>query len=308
MKHQTSSNSITQVESVGSSKDCDKQSAQPKVYYPFLDALWFFSAIFIIWFHTPPRFEPSTDDIVWYIGVALFFFISGCLFHTENVPANHFWKRIFKRLLWPSLVCYLFFYLLWVLFGRYHAGIEDLNANWYDPLIQLALGQPSLVCATLWFVVALAVIQCFSYYVLKRGTLSILVAVSLLLAVAASLITLKIFCINFVSIFLIWHTLGMCFQRLIQKHKILNTGEQKKWLARIKQAGVLILAFQNYVIGCLKLLFNHFNVDLLTAPLYMKFIVALLSVCITMASALLVDRMCPFITNVSLFKSRKLTK
>lgn len=284
--------------------DCSKQSPHPKVYYPFLDVLWFFSAIFIIWFHTPPRFEPNIDNIMWYIGVALFFFISGCLFHTENVSSANFWNRTFKRLIWPSLVCYLFFYLLWLVWGRYHAGIEDLNAHWYDPLIQLVLGQPSLVCSTLWFIVALVVIQCFSYYMCKKCALPILVIVSIVFAAVAPMIKLKLFNINFVCVFLIWHTLGICFQRLIPKYNLLKSGEQNTWLVRTKQVGVLILAFQNYIIGCLKILFNQFNVELMSASWYMKYIVALLAIIITIASALLVDKMFPFITNISLLKKK----
>ena len=112
-------------------------------YYPFIDKLWLFSTIYIVWFHTPPRFEAGTDNIIWYIGVALFFFISGSLFHSDRLTAKDFVARQFHRLTLPSLVCYMAFYLLWVFFGRYHASVEDLEAQWYDPLTELVTGQPN---------------------------------------------------------------------------------------------------------------------------------------------------------------------
>lgn len=275
---------------------------QEKIYYPLIDVLWLISAMFIIWFHTPPRFAPATDNIVWYIGVSLFFFISGCLFHADNVPLKSFMRKIFKRLVWPALVCYLFFYLLWLFFGRYHAGIEDLSARWYDPLIQLILGEPSLVCSTLWFIVAMVVIQGVSWLFINRCSLPLLLALSVVLAIIAPFIKCKVLNVNFVSVFMIWHTLGICFQKINQKYMLLKPGERKNCLMRIKQVGVLILAFQNYVIGCLKMLFGHFSVDLMAASWYMKYVVAILAIIITIVSALVVDRLFSFITDVSLLK------
>ena len=63
------------------------------------------------------------------------------------------------------------FYLLWVFFGRYHASVEDLEAQWYDPLTELVTGQPNLVAAPLWFIVTLLVIQGTTYIIRNSSTI-----------------------------------------------------------------------------------------------------------------------------------------
>lgn len=258
-------------------------------YYPFIDKLWLFSIIYIVWFHTPPRFEAGTDNIIWYIGVALFFFISGSLFHSDRLTAKDFVARQFHRLTLPSLVCYMAFYLLWVFFGRYHASIEDLEAQWYDPLTELVTGQPNLVAAPLWFIVTLLVIQGTTYIIRKKLPLSVLLLISVCITAFSSFIDINYFNIHFASVFFIWHTLGICFQHYLLPH-VLTPGTPVKWITRIKAAGVPILAFQNYVIGCVKILLSALCAyDLTTAPLYAKFVVAAIAFVITTVTALVAN-------------------
>lgn len=258
-------------------------------YYPFMDKLWLFSIIYIVWFHTPPRFEADTDNIIWYIGVALFFFISGSLFHSDRLIAKDFVARQFHRLVLPSLICYLVFYVLWVFFGRYHASIEDLEAQWYDPLTELVTGQPNLVAAPLWFIVALLVIQSITYIICKKLHLLALLLISICITVFSSFIDINYFNIHFASVFFIWHTMGICFQHYLLPH-VLTPRTPIKWITNIKAAGVPILAFQNYVIGCIKILLSTFCAyDLMIAPLYAKFIVAAIAFVITTVTALVAN-------------------
>lgn len=222
---------------------------EAKKHYPFLDKLWLFSVCFIVWFHTPPRFDRGTDLAFWYIGLSFFFFTSGCLFNAENSSLKSFFKKKFRRLVWPALVCYLGFYLLWLVFGRYHAGVEDLEARWYDPLIELVIGDLELVAVPLWFVYALMLIQSTTILLMKKGSYPLLCVVSLFFFLISPWVEFHYYYIHFAIRFYIWHTLGVWLRaKWIQK--TWQSGSPTPWISSIKEVGIVILAAQNYVIGC----------------------------------------------------------
>lgn len=270
-------------------------------HYPLIDYVWVFSVFFVIWFHTPPRFEPQVDRVVWYLCVGLFFVVSGILFNPQRYTLKSFLQKTAERLVWPAMLCYIAFYVLWLVFGRYHAGVEDLEARWFDPLIEMVTGNPKLVAAPLWFIVALVVIRCVTYALCQLKSVAILILASLAIAALSPYLSNVFFCLRYASIFFVCHTAGMLFQMFLLK-RICSVGAPIPLIREMKEVGVIILAFQNYIIGCLKIGFSHFDVDLLSAPPYMKYVVSAIAIVLTVGSALLANKICPIITKPSLLK------
>jgi len=268
-----------------------------------IDYFWMYSLCLVIFFHTPPRFEPRIDEIVWYVSVACFFFVSGILFHF-NCSLKKFMSKTAERLIWPSFVCYIIFYCLWVFFGRYHAGIEDLEARWYDPLIEFITGHPTLVAAPLWFIVVLIVIRTISYGLCKINSIFPLLSVTILITLTASFLSNDYFCLRFAALFFIWHTLGILFQLYLLK-RFCTIRKPNKYIIHIKGVGVIILAIQNYVIGCLKIGYNHFFNDLNDSTLFTKFFVSAIAIVLTISIALTINKVFPVITKPSLIRSWK---
>ena len=269
---------------------------QDKPYYPVVDYMWIGAIVFIIWFHCPPRFSAPVDNCLWYLGIAFFFFISGLLFTVD--PTKKFWEFVCNRasrLLWPSLVCYIFFYLLWLVWGRYHAGIEDLEANWYDPIIELLQGLPTLVAAPLWFIICLFLMQVLSFVLCKIWKVTVLPLVGILLCVLALFFDWNFYTINFLCTFFLWHALGTMFRQSRYWSTYIKTGKRQKTIIDIKEGGVIIVACQNYVIGILSMTLRFAGYDLSEAPLYMKFVIAIISTVICITIALFCKRYLPFV-------------
>ncbi|MCF0219138.1 MAG: acyltransferase family protein [Muribaculaceae bacterium] len=121
--------------------------------------------VFIVFYHTPPRLG-VLENLACLLCLASFFFVAGLLFKDEKY--NNIWQFILhrcKQLLVPYFFFFLFFYTIWLLFGREMAG--DTKIALTAPIIEFITGRPETICGPMWFVVCLFSVQVI-YYLLNR--------------------------------------------------------------------------------------------------------------------------------------------
>ena len=228
----------------------------------------------IVWFHSPPALSAEANDAVWYGALALFFCVSGILMPRIDKPAA-LWRYLrsrMDRLLLTALVVYLVFYALWLVVGRYHAGPEDLAAAWYEPLTELLQGYPRLVCAPLWFVVALWMVEALTAVLCLWLPRWVLLPVGL--AMALWPIGTHVWTLQDVCQFFVWHAVGTVLGQCEGVRRLLRRGADWPVLRVMNEGGIIVLGTQNYVIGLLKMLAQRMGYDLMAAPLWSKFVVA----------------------------------
>ncbi len=97
----------------------------------------------------------SFDHYIHAFHMPLFFIISGYFFIADRTP-KQFWKKMWNRLIVPY-ICVLFFELLYKSILR-------------EPLpIQKILTNSLPICGTMWFIIALLIIEVISYYSVHYG-------------------------------------------------------------------------------------------------------------------------------------------
>lgn len=142
--------------------------SQPINRIGWIDECRFLTLFLVIFYHTPPRMEIMAERALWHILMAYFFFISGICFDSRSLEETKtFVYRRVRRLLLPYFTLSVSIYILWLSGGRYWAGGNDMSARWFDPLVELIEGRPSLVAASLWFVCALFMCQLLFFMLCK---------------------------------------------------------------------------------------------------------------------------------------------
>ena len=128
----------------------------------------FIAMSLVVFHHTPPRYEPSHEQALIYVGMPMFFFASGYLFKiTKEQHFLAFLKRRARQILIPYTTFFIVFYALWLLVGRRMAGPEEMAIDPLTPLWQFISGQPDVVVAPFWFLATMFTLQLI-YYPIRR--------------------------------------------------------------------------------------------------------------------------------------------
>ena len=145
--------------------------ATPRQRQIWVDWLRALCIVGIVLYHTPPTLF-SNEKVNFYITamsfcLPCFFLASGLVYRGEKYPTLlAFVKHRVRQLLVPYFAFSLIFYTLWLVIGR-RVATDDMAIAWWQPLVDMIAGKPSIVCAPLWFVTCLFTIQVI-YYVIER--------------------------------------------------------------------------------------------------------------------------------------------
>lgn len=134
----------------------------------WLDYMKFIAMSLVVFHHTPPRYEPSHEQALIYVGMPMFFFAAGYLFKiTKEQNFLTFLKHRARKILIPYTTFFIVFYALWLLVGRRMAGPEEMAIDPLTPLRQFISGQPDVVVAPFWFLATMFTLQLI-YYPIRR--------------------------------------------------------------------------------------------------------------------------------------------
>ena len=137
---------------------------ETKKRYAWVDYAKFLSIFLVVYFHCPPPLEGIPAILLGLIRMPCFYFLSGFLFRFDKYPSFiGFVKHRSKQLLIPYFCFFILFYIYWIILGKASGGLEDINASYYQPILEYLYGRPNLVCTPLWFVAALFALQCVFY-------------------------------------------------------------------------------------------------------------------------------------------------
>ena len=151
----------------------------------WLDYMKFIAMALVVFHHTPPRYEPSHEVPLIYVGMPMFFFAAGYLFNIAK--QQNFWtflKHRARKILIPYTTFFVVFYALWLVVGRRMAGPEEMAIDTMTPLWQFVTGNPEVVVAPFWFLATMFTMQLI-YYPISRYLKGIWpLAVSILLCLS----------------------------------------------------------------------------------------------------------------------------
>lgn len=134
----------------------------------WIDYAKFFSIFLVVLFHTNPNLDGFTFEFLKLLRMPAFFLIAGFLFNSDKWNNFFvFFKHRFKRLLIPYFWFYIFFYALWLVFGRNLVGGDELNINILSPITEFFTGKPNIILAPYWFITCLFSIQIIFYFLRK---------------------------------------------------------------------------------------------------------------------------------------------
>ena len=134
----------------------------------WLDYMKFIAMSLVVFHHTPPRYEPSHEQALIYVGMPMFFFAAGYLFKmTKEQDFLTFLKHRARKILIPYTTFFIVFYALWLLVGRRMAGPEEMAIDPLTPLWQFISGRPDVVVAPFWFLATMFTLQLI-YYPIRR--------------------------------------------------------------------------------------------------------------------------------------------
>ena len=136
---------------------------------PWIDFAKFFSIFLVVSYHVLPTLTGYWGDTLRLVRMPLFFLISGYLFRADKfADYRSFFVHRGKQLLVPYVLFFIPFFVMWLLLRKSTIGAEeDLNALWYQPVIELIEGRPELILHPFWFLTCLFSIQTI-YYFLHR--------------------------------------------------------------------------------------------------------------------------------------------
>lgn len=154
----------------------------------WLDYMKFIAMSLVVFHHTPPRYDPTHEVGLIYVGMPMFFFASGYLFKISK--QQDFWtflRHRARKILIPYTTFFIVFYALWLIIGRRMAGPEEMKIDTLTPLWQFIQGRPDVVVAPFWFLATMFTLQLI-YYPIRRYlsgywplVVSILLCLSLLI-------------------------------------------------------------------------------------------------------------------------------
>lgn len=134
----------------------------------WLDYMKFIAMALVVFHHTPPRYEPSHEQALIYVGMPMFFFAAGYLFNVAKQKNFFtFLKHRASKILIPYTTFFIVFYALWLFIGRRMAGPEEMAIDPLTPLWQFIQGRPDVVVAPFWFLATMFTLQII-YYPIRR--------------------------------------------------------------------------------------------------------------------------------------------
>lgn len=140
-----------------------------KTRYIWVDYAKFISIFLVVSFHTPPELPSYWGEILRSLRMPAFFLISGFLFNPDKFSSFvNFLKHRSIQLLIPYVSFFFLFYFLWLLLGNHLGGDEDVQAKFYQPLIEFILGRPNIVIAPCWFICCLFSMQIIHFVLIKH--------------------------------------------------------------------------------------------------------------------------------------------
>ena len=140
-----------------------------KERYVWVDYAKFFSISLVVSVHCQPELPYAIGSFLALLRMPAFFLISGFLFDQKKFPTyTYFFKHRSKQLLVPYFYFTLFFYVLWLIAGRYLGSEEDANSPFYQPIIEFVIGRPELIVRPFWFICCLFSIQTIHYFLSKH--------------------------------------------------------------------------------------------------------------------------------------------
>jgi len=139
---------------------------KPKRYL-WIDYARFLCIAYIVFFHIPIPLPFYVRWSLYLFQMPAFIFIAGLTFRFEKYPdTKQYIKHRSKQLLIPYFSFILLFYLLWLVSRVvFHKG--DPSIPLWQPLTEAVLGKPQLVCAPLWFIACLFMLQCVFYLIFR---------------------------------------------------------------------------------------------------------------------------------------------
>lgn len=154
----------------------------------WLDYMKFIAMALVVFHHTPPRYEPSHEQALIYVGMPMFFFAAGYLFNiAKQKNFLTFLKHRASKILIPYTTFFVVFYALWLIIGRRMAGPEEMAIDSFTPLWQFIQGRPDVVVAPFWFLATMFTLQIIYYPICRYLSgywplvVSILLCLSLLI-------------------------------------------------------------------------------------------------------------------------------
>lgn len=152
-------------------------------YYHWIDYAKFLSIFLVVFFHSPPALDGFAELLLGLVRMPMFFFLSGLLFKREKYTSFVlFVKHRGRQLLVPYFYFFLLFYSYWLIYGKNHGNQDDLNAAYYQPVIEYLYGVPDLVCMPLWFIPCLFACQCLFYLGFRKMNRTLATIVLLLIS------------------------------------------------------------------------------------------------------------------------------
>lgn len=134
----------------------------------WIDYMKFIAMALVVFHHSPPRYEPSHEQALIYVGMPMFFFASGYLFNiAKQKDFFTFLRQRARQLLVPYTTFFIVFYALWLVVGRRMAGPEEMAIDKFTPLWQFIKGRPDVVVAPFWFLATMFTLQLI-YYPIRR--------------------------------------------------------------------------------------------------------------------------------------------
>lgn len=121
----------------------------------------------VVWFHVPSMIEAPIRQTEFIIVNVVFFTLSGIssyFYLQKDTTVLRFLKSNAISLGKPTLIFFVFFYILWLLIGKELGGDSEA---WYIPLKEIICGVPKTVLATFWFIVCLFVLRLLFFLALK---------------------------------------------------------------------------------------------------------------------------------------------
>lgn len=113
---------------------------------------------------------PLKDGIYTFL-MPVFFFISGYLFSFSRNPLyKDFTKKRFKQLIIPYIWINIITYFFWLILGRHFGNGFDANIPWYDPLVNILLGNGIKLVhnVPIWFLVCLFLVENIFFLIFKN--------------------------------------------------------------------------------------------------------------------------------------------
>lgn len=134
----------------------------------WLDYMKLIAMSLVVFHHTPPRYEPSHEVALIFVGMPMFFFAAGYLFKIpEGQNFFTFLRHRARKILIPYTTFFVVFYALWLVIGRRMAGPEEMAIDPLTPLWQFIEGRPEVVVAPFWFLATMFTLQII-YYPIRR--------------------------------------------------------------------------------------------------------------------------------------------